>query len=332
MKQFQENNINIVYASDDKYAMIMAVSMESLFENNIGDPCLEVFIIESDISLTNKEKLKQIALSHNRNLNFVTIESINNIVGTKVFAQRWNPIVFARLYCPTLFPALDRILYLDCDTVINDNIFSIWNEDITGYSCAAVQEPISYGHKKNLGLNKNDLYFNSGVMLIDLKKWRYDHTERKFSFFIKSRNGKIPYVDQGVINAVINNEIKILPVINNMSTQNYEYGYSDYQAYRGDRIIYKEEEIEEGLNNPTIIHFTSSFKTLRPWIKNSNHPKVEIWEKYRTVTPWKDTELWRDNREIKKIIIAKIINTLPKKIGILIAHLVNSVIRPMIDR
>ena len=69
-----------------------------------------------------------------------------------------------------------------------------------------------------VGLKYNDRYINSGVILINLKKWREDNLEKKFIDFINKYNGDVPCADQGTINGVCKNKILIIhPKYNTMT-------------------------------------------------------------------------------------------------------------------
>lgn len=82
------------------------------------------------------------------------------------FKSQWTYMVLMKVALTKLFLDLDKILMLDIDTIVNENISHIWNIDLTDYYFAAVKEP----HKSS----KKFLYTNAGVMLINLSKIRED--------------------------------------------------------------------------------------------------------------------------------------------------------------
>ena len=86
--------MNIVYASDDNYAEIMGVSMLSLFENNKDTSEIVVYVLDSQIRNDNKQKLQQIADIYNRQLNFISIQKIYQII--KIFFQKIIQIIYPR--------------------------------------------------------------------------------------------------------------------------------------------------------------------------------------------------------------------------------------------
>lgn len=325
--------MNVVFASDDRYAMVAGTSMESLYHHHGSEVNIAVYILANHISNINKEQLNAIAKRHGRQVHFIDVdESQFQELGMQLDTQRWSLAAFARLLIPDLLPDLDRVLYLDCDTMIQDTLRPLWETELGDYSCAAVAEPMSVGHKRNIHQKKEDAYFNSGVMLIDLEKWRDMNATVHFFTCIANHKGHVPYVDQGVLNEVLNGMIKVLPADCNVSTQYYDFSYAEVERYRDDRIIYSKEEIEAAKAHPRVVHFTSSFLTARPWIKGSTHPYKDAWGAYRDYTPWKSEELWPNKDGISKRALKRVFSIAPRPIAIWLAKLINSTMRPLIDR
>ena len=99
----------------------------------------------------------------------------------------------SRLFIGTLLPkTVKRVLYLDCDTVVVQSIGNLWNLDLKGHVAGAVMEPTIYQVvKQEIGLKEQDPYFNSGVLLIDLERWRADGVEKRLLDFYGSKDGSL---------------------------------------------------------------------------------------------------------------------------------------------
>jgi len=67
---------------------------------------------------------------------------------------------------------LKRVLYLDCDIIINQSIKELWDFDLQGKTIGTLMDAFSKYYRANIDLHENDVIFNSGVMLIALQKWR----------------------------------------------------------------------------------------------------------------------------------------------------------------
>ena len=185
--------------------------------------------------------------------------------------------------------------------------------DITGYCVAGVADTVSSETKSAVGVSNNENYINSGMLLINLKKWREDNIQDKFINFIDSKNGSITHHDQGVINGVLCKKIKILNPKFNLMTVYYTMKREDIISYYGiDNKFYSDEVIKESLKNPVYIHFTPGFTT-RPWVRGCKHPKKQIYLDYLEKTPWKDSSLEKDNSKFRVKVINWIYRNMPFK-------------------
>lgn len=325
--------MNIVYACDDGYAMLVGVSVQSLFEANKDADIINVFVLSSGVSADNKKNLEAVAEKYGRSLSFVEVnDDVLNAKALNIDVQRWSIAAFARLFTPQLLPDLTKILYLDCDTLVLGALKDLWNTDFGDFTCAAVAEPFGTLHKANVGMTADDVYYNSGVMLIDLNKWRQIDAKKEFIASIQRHSGCVPYVDQGVLNEVFRKQIIQLPAKYNVYTEYYDFSYEEVNKYRDDKNVYSEAEIESAKNAPVVVHFVSSFLTPRPWVENSTHPYAKQWDKILSTTPWCNVAKRPDNPGKSKLMLRYVFTHTPRKFGVLCAKLLNSYVRPILDR
>ena len=103
-------------------------------------------------------------------------------------------------------------MYLDCDTVVAQSLKHLWNVRLGDRIAGAVMEPTIYKEvKESIGLGPEDGYFNSGVLLVNLKKWREENIQEKLLEFWKEKGGKLFASDQDVINGTLKRRILPLP-------------------------------------------------------------------------------------------------------------------------
>lgn len=303
----------IVYSSDNNYAQHTGVSILSLLDNNKHFDDIHIYIIDNEISKDNKEKLNNIIDCYKRKITFINFNEYKNILRLNM---QWNISIsaYARLFISSILPLdIDKVLYFDCDTVIVNKIDELQNMDITGYYVAGVADTVSSETKSAVGVSNNENYINSGMLLINLKKWREDNIQDKFINFIDSKNGSITHHDQGVINGVLCKKIKILNPKFNLMTVYYTMKREDIISYYGiDNKFYSDEVIKESLKNPVYIHFTPGFTT-RPWVRGCKHPKKQIYLDYLKKTPWKDSSLEKDNSKFRVKVIKWIYRNLSFK-------------------
>lgn len=284
--------MNILYVTDDKGVMFLGVSLESLLENNLSHKDINIFVIDDGITEKNKRLLDEEAERFQRKITYIKKPEIKILMGVEPDSRKWPDNIFCRLFLPTIFKDyknIERIIYLDTDTIVTEDLSGLWNEDISGYPCGAVLECMSNLHKECIGLKMRDPYLNSGMLLIDINQWRELSLEEKCKDFGKTHLSSLEYPDEGIINGVLQGKFKVLhPKYNNTTLKN-AFSYSELKVYRKSAVMYSEEEYEEAVENPTIIHFTNSFMVDRPWIKDSKKPHrfSGLWREYQDKTVWR---------------------------------------------
>lgn len=333
MINYNPSVAHIVYASDDKFAEILGVSLVSLLESSKDMDDIVVYVLDSGVTDENKQKLLSVCRSYNRSdIVFIPGKNISEKLSMNVAVDRGSLSQYARLFISSDLPQeLSRVLYLDCDIVVKKSIRALWNLDLHGKTIGALMDAFSKYYRFNIDLSPDDVMFNSGVMLIDLDKWRRDNIEEKLLKFIASKNGKIQQGDQGALNAVLSHDTYCFKPQFNSVTIFYDFTYAEMMIYRKPPKFYTEEEVLEAVKEPSIIHFTTSFLSKRAWMKGCRHQYVKEWLKYKNMSPWKEEPLWEDNRSQWKQIGAKVIMKMPRGLSISLAGLMQAYGRPVIN-
>lgn len=318
------NNAHIVYASDDRFAEILGVSLVRLYENSKDMDDFVVYVLDSGIKDENRHKLNSIPEKYGRTqIAWIPAQNISKVLAMEVKVDRGSLSQYARLFVSFDLPAdIDRVLYLDCDIVVNKSIKELWNLDLHGKTIAALLDAFSSQYRANIGLQKNDIMFNSGVMLIDLKRWKEQKVEERLLKFIESKHGIIQQGDQGALNAVLSHDTYCFEPRFNSVTIFYDFNYEELLIYRKPaKGYYSEMEVQEAVNEPVIIHFTTSFLSKRPWVTGCQHRYLDVWLKYKGLSPWAGATQWNDNTRLIKRISVGILKKLPRKAMIRICGL-----------
>lgn len=306
----EDNSLNIVYSSDDNYCIYMGVSIISLLENNKNFDSINIYIIDNNIDDLNKIKLKRLIEYYKRNIIFIDFEKYKKYLNLNM---QWKISIssYARLFLASMIPSsVKKVLYFDCDTLIVDNLYELWNQDINDFYIGGVCDTVPSYTKQAIGLNDTDFYINAGMLLINLKKWREDNLEKKLLNFIDAHNGNVTHHDQGVINGVIKNK-KILPLKYNLMTSYLMMSREDIiKFYKVEDSFYSQEQIDEAIKNPVYIHYTPGFTT-RPWVKGCKHPYVDLYWKYLKLTPWEDFKPIKNNEKFHVKMVNWIYLNLP---------------------
>lgn len=327
--------INVVFASDENYVPYLSVAIISFLKNNEKSfDYINMFILDSDIKKDSKNKLQDLVKSFNVNLTFINSNNLINFEGIKSMDK--NDVIsfaaYSRLFLSSLIPKeINKILYLDCDSLILGSFEELWDKNIENYYCGAVLDQYNGTTitKKIIGLNDFDNYFNSGVLLINLEKWREENIESKFLDFLFTNKNNIFLHDQDVINSVLKDKILVLDPKFNLMSPFHDLNYNTVIKWEGLYNKYYDEKcIESALNSPVFIHFTGGNVT-RPWV-NNNGKFRKIYEKYANLTPFENEifaydkklthkELFRFNL-YKSILVTLFLNLIPHKYCIKFAN------------
>lgn len=308
--------MNIIYSSSDAYSELAGVSITSLFENNKNIDDISVYIIDNGISEKNKENFHKIANLYHRSIIFLPKIDIEKTLKVDIYTGRWNIGTFFRLYLGTILPKeIDRVLYLDCDTIVRGNLNELYNTDLGKCIVAGVDDCRSPLYRKELGLKDDSIYINNGVLLVDLEKWRKNSLEEEFSNFIKKHKGDCTYMDQAPLNSILGKRDLIyeLPSKYNAQRVFFDFSYDELLNLRKPLHHLSKEEYIEAINSPIIVHFTPVFISgTRPWQVKDNHKFRNEYLHYKSISPWKDVPLRKDDRKFCKKIMTTCCKILPR--------------------
>ena len=282
------DELNVLFSSDNHYAQHLGAAMQSLLENNPDFTVIRIYIIDNQISDLSKEKLCDIARKFSNGAIFwIPFEKWKSQLQLNM---TWSISIssYARLFVAEMIPdEIDRILYLDCDMIVCDSLQNLWNTELRDCILGAVQDSIGDRTKNAVGLLPEEPYFNAGILLIDLAKWRNLDIGTKCVHFIAEKNGSVVHHDQGVLNGVLKNQWFRLPLCDNLMTIHFIFNRRRVMNYFGEHSeFYSENEIMDAKEYPVIIHYTPSF-TSRPWCKDCKHPWRALYWENLNQTPWK---------------------------------------------
>lgn len=268
--------MNIIYSCDQNYVRHAAASIESLLRNNSREKIV-IYLINNKIEAHSLSKLIALVKKHGQKIKILNIED----VCAKVKKNDDFPISgYARLFIQN-FIKDKKALYLDCDTIVLGSIAELYNINVDKYFVAGVQDNPAKYMVSIIGMDKDDRYINSGVMLINLNAWRMDNLENKFINFIKKYHGEVPHHDQGIINGVCKEKILIISPRYNFMSQFYLHTAKQIKQLFNIKKYYTQSEIDDSKNNPIIIHYITKFFG-KPWEKGCTHPYLDKYNYYLT--------------------------------------------------
>ena len=266
-------NFNLVFASDRAFLPHLSVAISSLINNN-SDAILNIYIINTDIS--SFEWANLVGLDSQKKHVFINSQINDSELVDLVTNYHFTKANYYRLFIDEIVP-YDKALYIDSDVVVNGSLAELWNTGIDNFYLAAVEDP-NFSRHDELEMSINSKYFNSGVMLLNLDKWRKNSVRKKVLEFVRRKPNAIQFVDQCGLNAVIDgNWLSVSPKYN-MQTAILAMESNDR------KIHYDFDGIDDAVNCPVIIHYTGSSK---PWHLLNDHPFKKIYWKYLSQTAYK---------------------------------------------
>ncbi len=296
--------MNILYQSDDNYAKYMGVSILSLLVNNKTSEMINIIIIDDNISDKNKKAIETIIGDYGRTCRWIKSSEIKE----KTIVSQWpkynsfrkNTNCYLKYFIFNYLTELniDRIMYIDSDSVVNGSLEDLFTLDMCGKSigmtrCCLVTE--AYRNAIEFG---NDPYYNAGMNLFDVKKWIAKDYPKKLIEYANN-NRMYSTVDQDILNFVVKGDVFDLGCKYNYQCIHEAFREPYYSNNYKPYLYYDEKEITEAEKDNRIMHFMR-FCGEYPWNIKSTHPCKKYYEKYRVMSPWKDDqELPSNNKTIK---------------------------------
>jgi lipopolysaccharide biosynthesis glycosyltransferase len=266
--------IPVLLCADRRYCQHMAVTIASLLKNNARHQFRLILVLDERDDEAESLIRRTVEPFHNAVID-VKAFSLNSFSCFRV-SGHISLASYLRLFMTQFVDAdIDKLLYLDCDLIVRDDIGDLWATDISQYFLAAVPDPYSDNHVQ-LGFREDEEYFNSGVLLVNLAKWRENDVLPRLIRYTEQNSQILRYHDQCTLNAVFRNQVLFLPFRWNFPARNADLPPTALgMTKQGFRHLRQ---------NPSIVHYTGPFK---PWLYSQEpHYKASYYE-YLALTPWR---------------------------------------------
>lgn len=301
--------MEILVGFEHNYVMPYGVMFQSLVYNNPNETIHVHAIVNESVTNEDKNDLSKIIKqsSHNR-IDFYKFDKGRVKVFPLSSVRHFRESCYYRLYAASILPPeIDKVIYLDGDMVVRHSISDLWEYDIEDASVAGVTnqtEKVEFYNRLHYPMKKK--YINNGVAIFNLKKWRKEGTEQKFTDMILKYPERIVNADQDVMNVVLQDDKIILPIKYNVQEFFYyqlKYMTFDYWEYQS--------EFDLAIKDPIILHYAGPEK---PWLIGCLHPLKDEFFKYRSMTVWKDEPLIKSNssKGLKQMVRSTIVKIATK--------------------
>lgn len=199
--------------------------------------------------------------------------------------DRFGRIVWLRFLLPELLPDVERVLYLDADTLVVDGLAELFASDLQGRPIGAVANVVEEGlwpHVRSLGIDDPRTFFNSGVLLMDLARMRADGSVAELVRVSTERGAELLWPDQDALNIAFAGRWQ--PLHPRWNAQNSLWGWAE----RADEVFGPVARAE-AVAQPAVVHFEGPL-VCKPWHALNRHPWRDAYWRTLRRTPWADTE------------------------------------------
>lgn len=288
---YSKNLVPICFSANDRYAPLLAVTIKSIVNCSNPDKNYDIVVLTSSMSSENQEKILSVK-GERKNISIRFFDVNPLVYGFDFYTEsdptnsKYSSEIYFRFLEPALMQLYKKVIYLDADLVVLDDVSKLLDIDLSGKLLAAVRdyEGIANCYSSNyertkyriseLGITDFENYFISGVLVLNNEEFNKYFSMKQLLDLAVSKNWK--QYDQDVLNYVANKK----SVIIDAAWDFVEDIYGNYN-HLPEHLF---EEYEKSEKNPKIVHYSANRK---PWINTSSRFNNVFWETAKQ-TPYYD--------------------------------------------
>ncbi len=267
--------IEIACSADARYLPHVSAMLHSLLTHTRQRP-LRVWLMHGrDLPEDGRARVAAVTSEFGASLEFLRVP---DKMAEGFPTRKFHYSCWYRIMLPELLPQLDRILYLDCDVIVTDDLAPLWSTDLGGKLFGAATNPlfppIYKTVRETLGIKDFRDYLNSGVLLLDLAQMRAAGTLKQLHTYAMTHpDNSCP--EQDALSVLTRGRWLSLHPRWNTQTTLYDL--------KPARLPYPEAVIKEALAKPAVVHFNGPFK---PWQLLCKHPLKQLYFDHLRQTSW----------------------------------------------
>ena len=260
MQELKEKGkqMNILFTIDRGYVKRLAKCIQSIIRFPSEDG-YDIYIMHSDLESVDETYLRREAAGKDVRIHFVGI----NIEETDFPESDRYPLqIYYRIFASFFLPQnLEKIIYLDADTIVINPLIELWKMEFNGnyfLACTHIRKVLNKINRIRLGIKEERPYINSGVMLMNLTELRKRQNYSEMKEYVKKYRKVLTLPDQDIITALYGDKIGLL------DTMVYNLSDRMLAIYNGD-MGHKKRDIDWVREHTVVIHYYGKQK---PWNKN----------------------------------------------------------------
>jgi len=209
-----DNTISIVTVCDSHYLVLLAALVESIKVNHHSNESIDFYIVYDNIISKKRVLFEKSLLNSTIRIIWIKMaDAIPSAIAVPSDNSSFPINIYMRIFIPYFIPAqLRKVLYLDVDMIVLEDISKLWVTDLKDYPVAAVLDMRVKDFKnawggirnfKELGLDGEAPYFNTGLLLINVDQWRALNVSDTFIECVRENKKFLNYPDQYGLNVVL---------------------------------------------------------------------------------------------------------------------------------
>jgi lipopolysaccharide biosynthesis glycosyltransferase len=277
-------DLHISCAAEGEYVAHSAAMIHSALEHADGRRLCVHYLHGPRFASRSAELLTGMVETGGGSISFLEVPD-REVAGLPVLPQ-FTQAMWYRIFLPELLPGVDRVLYLDADTIAVDSLSPIWEVPLGDSYLAAVTnvfQPNHFHRPAQLGLPGPKVYFNSGELLMNLDQMRRDDcTEALRGFALRHGPEEIEWPDQDTLNVVLGQRrLQLHPRWNCMNS---------VLTFPHSAAVFGSRAVAQARRHPAIRHFEGPAQN-KPWHRACDQQLREVYFSHRRETPWPHVDL-----------------------------------------
>lgn len=273
----------VLFVADDQVAMPLAVAIASVIANLAPGHRAQIFVVDAGVSAANQEKVMRSSEGGWGRVEWLRPNDEQRALLQSLPGGFLGTAPYYKLLIPELLgPQYSRVIYLDCDVIVERDLTDLWRADPGAHHVLAAQDlinpyvssPLGLRNWQALGRKQDDGLFNSGVLVLNAAQWRQDDVTKRLVQYLQDHDRDIQLCDQDAMNGVFVNSWG--PLDRRWNVLPYIHLARKYSALR-------KTEHEALLQQAYILHFCGPDK---PWSARCSHPWKHRFFHYLDMTAW----------------------------------------------
>ena len=278
--------LDVLYQSDNNYAVVTGVSIVSLLENNRDIDELTVNLVDGGITKNNLAHIQAIVKRYGRTLNVIDGKLIEErLKELNCRPYKGSYVTYYKLLAYNMIKSkAERVLMLDGDILILQSLRELCLMSLDGYIMAETVDPYMPRYlTKSIGIPDGQPYYSAGVMLINQREWKKQKCEQQIIDHWKHKKSDYLFADQDITNVLFGNKIKELHI-------KYNFYSKNFMIHPYERLLMKlnKSMLQDVIRGGAVcVHCIDESWRSRPWFRGNTHTMNKEWDNYLALTPWK---------------------------------------------